>query len=387
MREFYGLSAQQLAILDKAEAVVREQVAPQAAATDRDGKFPRAQLQALGAAGLLGLTLPASHGGLGQGPRLFAAVAETVARGCASTGMVYLMHVCATNVIASRAPRGGDDLLKKIAAGKHISTLAFSEKGSRSHFWAPMSRETRVGGRSLLSADKSWVTSAGEADSYVVSTLAHDGKTPTDSSLFLIPSDRANLSVVSRFDGLGLRGNASAPMRLEQVEASEGELVSAPGGGFATMMEVVLPWFTLGSGANVTGVAEAAFAATAAHVSGTKFEHLGEALSSLPTLRAQVAHMRTEIDRSRAQVAFTAGAMEAPGPHTMPAVLAVKLQAADMALEVTDLAMRTCGGAAFSKHLPIERHFRDARAASVMGPTSDVLKDFLGKALLGLPLF
>ena len=79
--------------------------------------------------------------------------------------------------------------------------------------------------------------------------------------------------------------------------------------------------------------------------------------------------------------------MVQPGAHTMPAVLSAKLQAAEMALAVTDSAMRVCGGAAFSKQLGVERHFRDARAGAVMAPTSDALRDFLGKAVLGLPLF
>jgi alkylation response protein AidB-like acyl-CoA dehydrogenase len=388
MREFYALSDEQQAVVDRAAHVVREKVAPLAAATDREARFPRAQMEALGQAGFLGLTLPVALGGLGQGPRTFVAVAETVARGCGSTAMVYLMHVAATNVIAARKLQGGDDLLRRIAAGKHISTLAFSEKGSRSHFWVPMSREVRVGGMSLLTADKSWVTSAGEADSYVISTLAAAGQGPTDSTLFLVDAQRAGLVVPSTFDGLGLRGNASAPMRLEGVEVEESDLVSEPGQGFAAMMDVVLPWFAIGSAANTIGLAEAALGLTIQHLGAAKFEHLGATLGeALPTLRQTVARMRTEIDRARAHLGYTVSAMEAPGTHTMAAVLASKLQAADMALEVTDLGMRACGGAAFSRHLPLERCFRDARAASVMAPTSDVLRELLGKAVLGLPLF
>jgi alkylation response protein AidB-like acyl-CoA dehydrogenase len=154
------------------------------------------------------------------------------------------------------------------------------------------------------------------------------------------------------------------------------------------MMDIVLPWFAIGSAANTIGLAESAFASAAKHLGTARFEHLGATLGeALPTLRQQVARMRSEIDRSRAHLAWVLGAMEAPGAHTMLAVLESKLQAADMALEVTDLGMRACGGAAFSRKLPLERCFRDARAAAVMGPTSDVLREFVGKASLGLPLF
>ncbi len=390
MREFYGFDDTALALLDKLDTVVRESIAPAAAGVDREAAFPRAQLQALGAAGFYGLTVDPKYGGLGQGPRVFAAVIETIARACGSTAMVYLMHVCGTQVIAARLPGGGagEKILRDIAAGKHLTTLAFSEKGSRSHFWAPVSKETRAGTGKRLAAEKSWVTSAGEATSYVVSTLAAEAKTATESTLYLVAAGARGLGVTGRFDGLGLRGNASAPMKLEGVEVSDADLVSEPGKGFDVMMGVVLPWFQVGAAAVAVGTAEAAFVATAAHLGAARLEHMGVTLAeALPNLRASVATMRTEIDRSRAQLAFTAGAMEKPGPHTMPAVLSAKLQAGDMALTVTDLAMRTCGGAAFSKQLSVERHFRDARAGSVMAPTSDALKDFLGKAVLGLPLF
>lgn len=388
MRGFYELSAAQLALVDKAEQVVRDVIEPQAAGADRDAAYPRASIKALGDAGLLGLTVPAAFGGLAQSPRTFLAVVETIARSCASTAMVYVMHVCGSNVIAALPPRrNGEKLLRDIAAGKHVSTLAFSEKGSRSHFWAPVSRERRDGGKAILDADKSWVTSAGEADSYVVSTLAAGGTSPVESTLYLVLAGAKGLAVTGKFDGLGLRGNASAPMTLRGVEVGEEDLVSAPGKGFDTMMGVVLPWFQVGCAAVALGIAEGAFAATAGHLKTARFEHLGEALSSLPNLRANVATMRMEIDRSRAQAAYTGRALEHPGDHTMPAVLASKAQAGEMALAVTDLAMRSCGGAGFSKQLTVERNFRDARAGSVMAPTTDVLKDFLGKAALGMPLF
>ena len=130
-----------------------------------------------------------------------------------------------------------------------MTTLAFSEKGSRSHFWAPVSKAVAKNGRTTLSADKSWVTSAGEADSYVVSSLAVDAKGPTESTLYSVGKDARGSSVAGKFDGLGLRGNASAPMTLKDVELSDKDLLSAPGKGFDAMMGIVLPWFQVGQAA------------------------------------------------------------------------------------------------------------------------------------------
>jgi alkylation response protein AidB-like acyl-CoA dehydrogenase len=97
--------------------------------------------------------------------------------------------------------------------------------------------------------------------------------------------------------------------------------------------------------------------------------------------------MRISVDVQQAFLEHVAGLMERPGPETLPAVLESKAAAAETALQVCDLAMRACGGAAFGRRLTVERHFRDARAGSVMAPTTDVLYDFVARSLLGMPLF
>lgn len=154
------------------------------------------------------------------------------------------------------------------------------------------------------------------------------------------------------------------------------------------MMEITLPWFQIGSSAVSIGIAEAAFAGTVAHTTSARFEHLNESLASgLPGIRTRLARMRLAIDSARAYLDHTLARIEKGAPDTMLFVLGSKATAAEMALSVTDEAMRACGGAAFVRSLSIERNFRDARAASVMAPTTDVLYDFIGKAVAGLPLF
>ena len=110
-------------------------------------------------------------------------------------------------------------------------------------------------------------------------------------------------------------------------------------------------------------------------------------MADLPTIRAYVARMRIKTDMVRALLLDTLNALESGREDTMLRVLEIKAAAGETATEVTDLAMRVCGGAAFRKEVGVERHFRDARAATVMAPTTDVLYDFIGKAACGLPLF
>ena len=335
--------------------------------------------------------LPAQVGGAGLGSRTLAAVTATLAESDASVAMVYLMHILGTATISaahSSAAPALAPIVNEIAAGRHLSTLAFSEAGSRSHFWAPISRAHRNGIGVRISAKKSWVTSAGHAQSYIVSALAPEGVGPTDSTLYLLLAETCGLSVAGPWDGLGLRANASAPLTLEDCEVSSDFQLTDDGAGFPAMLNVVLPLFNLGTAAVALGLCRAAVAGTASHLKSAKFEHLGQSLGeSLPTLRAQIAAMQIETDGLASRIDDLVEHLEKPCDTTMLRVLEAKAAAGDVAINVTSTAMRVCGGAAFSKHLNIERLFRDAHAGAVMAPTGDVLREFIGKSLLGIPLF
>jgi alkylation response protein AidB-like acyl-CoA dehydrogenase len=376
-------------VVSKTKEIADRILAPAARQNDKDARFPSDTIAALGSAGLLGIMLPSEVGGLALGPRTFAAVIATLAEADASAAMVYLMHVCATATIAA-APQGAAvvQTLREISAGRHLTTLAFSEAGSRSHFWAPVSRAKRNGANLHITAKKSWVTSAGHAQSYVVSALAPDGRGPTDSTLYLFTSDRPGLSVAGPWDGFGMRANASAPMMLEDCEVEPGLQLTDDSAGFKAMLEIVLPLFNLGTSAVALGLCRAAVAGTAAHLKTARFEHLGQTLGeSLPTLRAQLATMQIDTDGLAARIDDLVDHLERPRDTTVLRVLESKASAGDVAIAVTSAAMRVCGGAAFSKHLAIERLFRDAQAGAVMAPTGDVLREFIGKAILGIPLF
>jgi len=385
----YRLNDEQHRIVADAAAVAAAHIGPQAASVDQDAAFPRQSMAALGQRGLLGLTVPTTYGGLGHGLRTMAAVLDTVAQHCPSTSMVYLMHLCGVACYAT-APDKTEPLLRQVAAGRHLSTLAFSETGSRSHFWAPVSRAANGdagAGAVRLNASKSFVTSAGQADGYVVSTLAAGATAPLESSIYLVLAGDAGLSVGGTWRGLGMRGNSSAPMSLHNVAVGADRALSAPGKGLDMMLGIVLPAFQVGSAAVGIGIAEAAVEATIRHVTQARLEHLNSSLAELPTLRAQIARMRIETDRARAHLGAVLDSLEAPGPATQLMVLEAKAAATEAAVVVTDLAMRTCGGAAFGGAHGIERLFRDARAPIVMAPTSDQAYDFIGRALCGLEVF
>jgi alkylation response protein AidB-like acyl-CoA dehydrogenase len=361
-----------------------------AAENDRLGRFSSEAMDALGRAGLLGMMLPADVGGGAAGPRALADVVAALAEADASVAMVFLMHsLAAATIAAARRTPALEQVLGEIAAGRHVSTLAFSEAGSRSHFWAPVSRAVSLNGSGArISARKSFVTGAGHVHSYVTSALAPGGAGPTDSTLYLVDAKSAGLTVSAPWDGLGLRANASSPVTLDGCVVPADRRLTEDGAGFAAMLNIVLPLFNVGQAAVSLGICRSAVTATVAHLKTARFEHLGATLGeALPNLRANVAAMQVETDGLAARVDDTVKHLETPGDLTMLRVLEVKAAGSEAAIDVTALAMRTCGGAALSRQTGIERLFRDAQAGAVMAPTTDVLREFIGKAMLGLPLF
>jgi alkylation response protein AidB-like acyl-CoA dehydrogenase len=384
----YRLSAPAHRFLSIANKIAEEVASANAAEVDALARFPAETMTRLAESGLMGLCLLKEFGGQGEGMRTFAAVTEELAMACGSTAMVYVMHTAAAQAIASSsvfAERAA--VLKEISSGKHLTTLAFSEVGSRSQFWAPTSKLEETNGHFTTSASKSWVTAAGHADSYVSTAQKPDAGSPLESTVYFVRAKAAGVSVTGAFNGLGLRGNDSAPVSFEGVEVEPGALISNPGDGPTVILQVVLPWFAIGTAAMANGLCRAAVQRTIEHLTGTGFEHDGSKLRDLPNLRARVAEMSTRTEQSRALLAHTLDQIEEPSELTPLFVLQSRLAALEAALDVTDLAMKACGGAAFSRHLAIERLFRDARAGWVMAPTADHLRDFIGKALTGLPLF
>jgi alkylation response protein AidB-like acyl-CoA dehydrogenase len=364
------------------EKVIDKIIAPGAHEIDRTGAFPRAAIGELGREGLLGLISAGEIGGMGESHRAATFVVERIAKACASTAMVVCMHYAGAAIIEAHGPRG---VREAIARGVHLTTLAFSEAGSRSHFWAPTSTSTQIDNGIQLDAKKSWITSAGEADSYVWSSraLASDSQI----TLWLVPSGAEGLSIPAPFNGLGLRGNQSSPVTARSVIVPADAKLGPDGSGFDIMMGVTLPYFQLMNAAFSVGTMDAAAGKATQHVAGTRFEHLGKSIADLPTVRAYLSRMRIRTDMARALMLDALDALEQGREDAMLKVLEVKAAAGEAATEVTDLAMRVCGGAAFRKEVGVDRHFRDARAATVMAPTTDALYDFIGKALCGMPLF
>lgn len=361
--------------------IIDDLVAPKAAEIDRTGVFPREAIDALQAAGILSLTVPTEYGGAGLGLGAASEVVRRLARACSSTAMVATMHYAAVALLNAVDRR---DVLTEVGSRRHLTTLAFSETGSRSHFWAPVGTATADGADVVLDAKKSWVTSSHEADSYVWTSKALATGGPM--TLWLVPSGLPGLEVLRQFDGLGLRGNDSCPVTATGVRVTSADMLGADGGGLDLALGAVLPCFLVLNAAAGVGLMQSVTAETAAHLGTTHLKHLDQSLAQQLPARTKLAEMKIRTERTRALVADTVAAIEASRDDAQLLVLQVKAAADEAAAEVTDRAMKACGGAAFRKELNIERRFRDSLAARVMAPTTDALLDFVGRALCGLPL-
>jgi alkylation response protein AidB-like acyl-CoA dehydrogenase len=368
--------------LDEIEAVAAGVVAANADEVDRAACFPRASIDALREAGLLGLISSREVGGMGEGPRAAVLVVERLARECASTAMIACMHYAGAAVIEKYGP---DGVRRDVAAGRHLSTLAFSEVGSRSHFWIPVSTAGRRSDGIHLDARKGWVTAANHATAYVWSSrpVAADGA----STIWLVPRETPGVTSVGGFDGLGLRGNDSTPVVAEDAVISDSSMLGVDGGGPEIVMGTVLPLFSAMTAAVAVGLMEGATSRTRDHVTGTRYEYADSTLADLPTIRAYLARMRVATDQVRCLLMDLVTAMEQERDDVVLRVLEAKCAAGEAATGVLDVAMRVCGGAAFRREVGVERAFRDARAGTVMAPTTDQLYDFIGKAMCGRPLF
>ena len=371
---------------------------PRAEQIDREGRFPRENFVALAQAGLIGLLAPEEFGGPGADIMTTTLVTEALAQGCASTAMCYHMHISAVSLIAALAT--GEQISQfvlPIARGERLCTYATSEPGSGSRWWHMDSCAVRDDQMYIIDSHKSFVTSAGEADYYVVPTRATAFSHPNELSIFLIEGSSSNITIVGAWDGMGLRGNSSTPIHFDHCRVPGSHRLGPTGYGFPLLMAYALPVFQVGLAAVYLGIAQAAFEAALIHTSKRVHADTGEPLAKVETVQRYIAEMKLRLDQTRLATYRAAqlidemnkeytdllGAIE--DHHFLLTIAETKVIACEMAIDVTNKALQVCGGAAYKRGHVVERCYRDARAGSVMGPSDDALKVMIGQRILGLP--
>jgi isovaleryl-CoA dehydrogenase len=356
-------------------------IAPGAAEIDRESRFPDEQLSALGQVGALGLLVPGEQGGVGAGLVALAGACEAVGGACASTGMVFLMHNVTAATIAGGGGPSAARLLEGMASGEVLGTLAFSERGTGAHFYAPELRAERHDGAVRVSGRKAFVTSGGHADAMLV-LLQGDGE---GLDCYVVRKDASGVRFEGRWEGLGMRGNSSIAVELEEVRLDGDARIGEAGGAADLVFGVVAPTFLVGLAAVNIGIAQAALSYALEHAKSRRYPD-GSSLVEVATIQHALANMDIDVRAARALLQEAARLGDDGDEGALVPLMEAKVLCTDVAARVTQGALEVCGGQGYTPTLPIERHLRDARAGAVMAPTNGVLRTWSAKAIAGLPV-
>jgi alkylation response protein AidB-like acyl-CoA dehydrogenase len=369
------------------EDVTREVIAPKSALVDRDCLWPQHSMQALADAGLMGLHVPKRLGGHEQGLLALAVISETIARGCSSSALCYAMHCVGSAVITSKATKYHEErYLRPIAAGQHITTLALSEAGTGVHFYLPRTHLEQNKDHFTMSGSKHFVTNGGQADSYVISTRASTSEAETgDLNCLVVDAGTDGMTWLEPWSGFGMRGNSSRAVKLNNLQVPLENLLGQEGDQIWYIFEVVAPYFLIAMAGTYLGVAQAALDITLHHLQTRQYDHSGETLANVPILQHKVAEMSIAVEKTRGLLYHAAYLGDIGDPKATVTIMLAKADAGDMSVWVTNEAMTNCGGMAYRENSELARLMRDARASHVMAPTTDVLKLWAGRLLLGLP--
>lgn len=375
-------------ILLQTREIAREVVSPNADRSDREARWPVEGIRAMQSAGLAGLVVPQAQGGLGQGLVALAQVCEILGQECASTAICFGMHCVGSSVIAANATADQQDrFLTPIVDGRHITTLSLSEAGTGVHFYLPQTRLRPKADGFVLEGTKTFVTNGSHADSYVVSTVLDASDAPAGQfSCVIVPGDTQGLEWGPPWNGLGLRGNSSRSLKLNGALIPRANLVGREGEQIWYIFNIVCPYFLISIAGTYLGVATAALNDVRRYLGRRHHSHSGQTLAQAPVLQHRLATLWSQVERTRRLIYFAASSFDAGDPDALVAMMASKVEVAECVVNVVNESMTLAGGIAYRSDSRLHRMMRDARAVHLMSPSTDILRTWIGRALLGLPL-
>ena len=375
-------------MLERATTVADGVVKSEAAVVDDDWRWPEHGIRALQEAGLAGLVVPTSYGGLGYGMFALARVCEILGERCSSTGLCFGMHCVGSAVIAAKATPDHAAYLESISRGEHLTTLALSEPGTGAHFYYPQTVLESVGSDLLrLNGCKSFVTNGGRADSYVISTVAADPSSPPgDFSCVIVRGDSKGMDWGPEWSGIGMRGNSSRTVTLNNVEVACADLLGKEGDQIWYVFNVIAPYFLMAMAGCYLGISTAALDVARVHLTSRRHTHSGATLDQVGVLQHRLGTLWGIVERTRRLIYYASSHADAGRDDALPALFAAKVEAADCAVTVVNEAMTLTGGVSYEAGNKLGRLLRDARAAHVMAPTTDILRTWIARSLLDQPI-
>lgn len=377
------------ALLLKAQKIAKEVIAPKVDSSDEEIRWPEEAIRTLQKEGFGGLVVPTLYGGSGCGVLTLAKVCEILGQECASTAICFGMHCVGSSVIAANPTEAQQtNFLTPICNGEHITTLSLSEAGTGSSFYLPQTDMKAItDDEYCINGSKTFVTNGQHADSYVVSVVTNTTDAPVGLfSCAIVSSDSEGVAWGAEWDGMGMRGNSSRTMDLHDVRVPKSNLLGRQGDQIWYMFNVVMPYFLMAMAGTYLGIASRALEEAKKHLSRRYHTHTGSSLAQNSVLQHRLGSLWASFEAARQLTYHAAASFDAGEPDALIALMSAKVQVSDTVVNIVNEAMTLCGGIGYRKGSRLHMLLRDARAAPLMAPTSDVMRVWIGRALLGQPL-
>jgi alkylation response protein AidB-like acyl-CoA dehydrogenase len=373
-------------IRQAARDFAQKAIAPIAAEFDESGEFPYKTIKKMGEMGFMGIEVPEQYGGAGMDTLAYVLALEEICKADASHGTIMSVNnsLYAYGLLKFGTEDQKQRFLAPVASGQAIGAYSLTEPMSGSDAGTMRSRAVRDGENYIINGRKSWVTSGPVADYFVLFTITDASKGSKGISAFMIDAKKSGFIRGKKEPKLGIRASATSEIVFEDYCCPVEDRLGNEGDGFKIAM-TVLDAGRIGIGAQSLGIAEAAYEATLQYA--REREAFGQKIGQFQGVSFPLADMKTRIEASRLLIYNAALAKEKSkkdgSRFTLEASMA-KLFASETAAFVTDSAVQIHGGMGYSKELPIERYYRDARITRIYEGTSEIQRMVISRSELGL---
>ena len=378
-----NFTEEQLMLQDAARRIAQDVIAPSAEHFDRSGEFPLDNIRLLGESGLMGIEVPAEYGGAGMDPVAYVLAVVEIAAGDAahSTIMSVNNSLFCAGILKHGSEAQKQLYVRAVAEGRQIGAFALTEPQSGSDATAMRCRAVKqADGSFVINGKKSWITSGPVAGYVVLFAMTDPEQGSRGITAFLIDTSRPGFHRGKTEPKLGIRASATCEIEFSDYVAQADEVLGREGEGFRIAMGV-LDSGRIGIASQAVGIARAAYEASVAYVKERKA--FGAAIGTFQMTQAKIADMKCKLDASLLLTLRAAWLKGQGKPFSTEAAIA-KLTASEAAMWISHQAVQIHGGMGYSKEMPLERYFRDAKITEIYEGTSEIQRMVIARAETGL---
>ncbi len=379
----FALTEEQQLLQKMARDFANNEVAPKAAAIDREHRHPKELVAGMAELGLLGIAVPDEWGGAGMDTVGYVLAMEEISCACASTGVIMSVN---NSLVCDPLSKFGTDEQKReylapLAVGDKLGCFALSEPEAGSDAAAQRTLAVRDGDGWVVNGTKNWITNGPVADTVILFTMNDRSKGHRGITCFVLPMDTPGVTTGPPDDKLGIRGSKSCQIVCDDVRLTDGHVLGEVSGGFKVAMST-LDGGRIGIAAQALGIGRAAFEASVDYAANRKT--FGKPINQHQAIQFKLADMATELDAAR-MLTLHAAWMKDQGMRYGKQSAMAKLYASKVANDIAREAIQVFGGNGYVTEFPVERHFRDAKITEIYEGTSEiqrlVIANYLAKEL------